>query len=76
MEQDIQRIGIGNKKYPSITQSELVPGDGDFTFDSNYVTFDSVAHTFDEELVVVPVVVRRDFSNSDYSNLDYSTLNK
>lgn len=49
METDKKRIGLGNVKFPKITEEEnavLIP---EFTFDSEEVTFDSILNTFDEE---------------------------
>ena len=50
MENDIQRIGIGNSKYPAIDAAVIVPDDDIFTFDSTTITFDSTIETFDEQL--------------------------
>jgi hypothetical protein len=47
---DIQRIGVGNNKYPSIGEEMIVPDDDLFTFDSEVISFDSTTDTFDEEL--------------------------
>lgn len=52
MEQDIQRIGVGNNKYPLIGINDLnVPEAGIFTFDSTTVTFDSTVDKFDFDIV-------------------------
>jgi hypothetical protein len=48
MEQDIQRIGIGNLKNPAIDADVIVPDDEIFSFDSTTITFDSTTDTFDE----------------------------
>jgi len=50
METDIQRIGVGNNKFPSIRETILAPENFDFSFDSEEISFDTTTETFDEEL--------------------------
>lgn len=47
---DIQRIGVGNSKYPAVDEAVINPVDDVFTFDSTTITFDSATDTFDEQL--------------------------
>lgn len=67
---DIRRIGVGNSKFPSINESEIITIGPDFTFDSTDVTFDSNTKTFDEQLIVKGI---GDYSEVDYSKIDYKT---
>jgi hypothetical protein len=48
MENDIQRIGIGNAKYPALDAEVFISDNEIFTFDSTTITFDSTTETFDE----------------------------
>jgi hypothetical protein len=49
METDIQRIGVGNVKFPSVKESKVTPPKFYFSFDSEEVTFDSTENTFDQQ---------------------------
>lgn len=71
MAKNIQRIGIGNSKFPSVDENVLDPVSGYFTFDSTTVTFDSMVDTFDFDIVALSPVVKRDYSEKDYSITDY-----
>lgn len=53
---DIQRIGVGNSKFPSINQEIVGPSTDPFTFDSMTVTFDDETRTFDEDINENPIV--------------------
>jgi hypothetical protein len=70
MENDIQRIGVGHRKYPSINEAVFTVDDLIFTFDSTEITFDSSVKTFDEQLVVKG---SGDYSPVDYNSNDYLT---
>jgi hypothetical protein len=70
MGQDIQRIGVGRNRFPGINETDISPNDGTFSFDSKEVTFDNISQTFDQDVVVVPVIIPGDYSNNDYS-IDY-----
>lgn len=48
MNKNVQRIGVGNKKYPGVDENVLPPEDNNFTFDSIVITFDTTSDTFDE----------------------------
>jgi hypothetical protein len=67
---DIQRIGVGNSRFPSINEGVVDPNDMLFTFDSTEITFDSNIKTFDEQLVAPGT---GDYSKLDYNNNDYLT---
>lgn len=69
---DIKRIFLGNSKYPSINSDTIsqLPIAGVFTFDNTEVTFDSIIDTFDFDIIEVPVVVARQYSD-EYSLIDY-----
>ena len=71
MIKNIQRIGIGNSKFPSVDESIVDPVAGYFTFDSTTVTFDSMVDTFDFDIVALPPVVVRDYASTDYATTDY-----
>jgi hypothetical protein len=71
MAKNIQRIGIGKSKFPSIDESVNDPIPGYFTFDSTTVTFDSMVDTFDFDVISLPPVVVRDYSEVNYSIIDY-----
>ncbi|MGQ7945004.1 hypothetical protein [Flavobacterium sp. WC2509] len=71
MEKDVQRIGIGNNRYPNVNESIGLDEAGYFTFDSTTVRFDSVLDTFDFDIIPIPPVVVRDYSATDYSTTDY-----
>jgi hypothetical protein len=45
---DIQRIGVGNIKNPSMGESELPQEKVPFDFSTNEITFDQMDRTFDE----------------------------
>jgi len=49
MENDIQRIEVGNTRFGAITDSIITPPENQFNFSSEKVTFDQVDQTFDEE---------------------------
>lgn len=49
METDIQRIEVGNSKFPSIKESKITAPKLYFSFDSEEVTFDSTENTFDQQ---------------------------
>jgi len=49
MDTDIRRIGVGNNKFPSVTENDIITPKEIWTFDSETITFDSMIHTFDEE---------------------------
>lgn len=51
MEQDIQRIGIGNIKFPAVNEEVVMEPELVWTFDSETITFDSEIRTFDEEKI-------------------------
>lgn len=57
MDKDIQRIGVGNRKYPGVDENVLPPEVVDFTFDSIIVNFDSNVKTFDEQLVIISLSI-------------------
>jgi hypothetical protein len=71
MAKNIQRIGIGNRKFPPVDESIIDPQPGYFTFDSTTVTFDSMVDTFDFDVIPLPPVVVRDYASTDYSATDY-----
>ncbi|WP_281225361.1 hypothetical protein [Flavobacterium aquiphilum] len=71
MANNIQRIGVGNSKFPSINDPVIDPVPGYFTFDSTTVTFDSMVDTFDFDVIPLPPVVVREYSSNDYSETDY-----
>lgn len=71
MAKNIQRIGVGNNRFPNINEDSGVLEPGIFTFDSTVVTFDSMVDTFDFDIVPVPPIVKRDYLNKDYSEPDY-----
>jgi hypothetical protein len=48
MENDIQRIEVGNVKFGAIADSVIKPPENGFYFSSDKVTFDQVDQTFDE----------------------------
>lgn len=45
---DIQRIGVGNSKYPSISENNIKKPVIPFDFSTNEITFDQQDRTFDE----------------------------
>ena len=45
---DIQRIGIGNSKFPSIGENDIKEPTIPFEFSTNEITFDQEDRTFDE----------------------------
>lgn len=71
MAKNIQRIGIGNRKFSPIDANVFDPVPGYFTFDSTTVTFDSMVDTFDFDIIPIAPVVVRDYSEDDYSTTDY-----
>lgn len=71
MNKNIQRIGVGNKRFPSVNEDVVKIEPGVFTFDSTTVTFDSMVDTFDFDIVPLPPVVKRDYSQPDYLEPDY-----
>ncbi|BFM41654.1 hypothetical protein CFS9_02950 [Flavobacterium sp. CFS9] len=68
---DIKRIGVGSLKDPGIDHSIINPQPGYFTFDNKTITFDSLVDTFDFDIVLLPPVVKRDYSERDYLEIDY-----
>lgn len=48
MEKNIQRIGIGNSRFPSINENEIKEPEIPFDFSTNEITFDQLDRTFDE----------------------------
>lgn len=48
MAEDKKRIGVGNIKFPTVTEEDNAVPIPEFTFDSVDVTFDSIENTFDE----------------------------
>lgn len=71
MEKNIQRIGIGNRRFPDVNEEVGISEPGIFTFDSTTVTFDSMVDTFDFDIIPLPPVLKRDYKNIDYSEPDY-----
>ena len=71
MAKNIQRIGIGNGKFPAVDESVIDPQPGYFTFDSTTITFDSMVDTFDFDIIALPPVIVRDYASVDYSTTDY-----
>lgn len=71
MAKNVQRIGVGNSKFPSVNESVGIIEPGYFTFDSTTVTFDSIADTFDFDIVPLPPVVEKDYSIDNYSDSEY-----
>lgn len=49
MAEDKKRIGVGNIKFPTVTEEDNAVTVPEFTFDSEEVTFDSLINSFDEE---------------------------
>jgi hypothetical protein len=45
---DIQRIGVGNNKFESVTESVIPVFLDGFDFSSEIITFDNVYRSFDE----------------------------
>ena len=45
---DIQRIGVGNGKFPSISEEAIQEPTIPFDFSTEEITFDTVFRTFDE----------------------------
>lgn len=68
---NIQRIGVGNNRFPDINEEVGIAEPGIFTFDSTTVSFDSMVDTFDFDIVVLPPVIKRDYKDGDYFNPDY-----
>jgi hypothetical protein len=48
MEQDIQRIEVGNSRFAKITESVIKPQENEFEFSSEEITFDQVDRSFEE----------------------------
>ncbi|WP_268846461.1 hypothetical protein [Flavobacterium aestivum] len=71
MANNIQRIGIGNNKFPDVDESIIDPVPGYFTFDSTTISFDSMVDTFDFDIIPITPIVIRDYSVKDYSITDY-----
>lgn len=71
MAKNIQRIGVGNKRIPDISEEVGISEPGVFTFDSTTVTFDSMVDTFDFDIVPLPPTVKRDYLKVDYLEPDY-----
>ena len=69
MAKNIQRIGVGNIRLPSINEEVGNTEPGIFTFDSTTITFDSMVDTFDFDIIPLPPVVKRDYSDRDYSEM-------
>jgi hypothetical protein len=70
MEKNIQRIGIGKSRFPSVNETEITTPEFDFTFDSTQVTFDSDRDTFDFDWLIEGP---GDYSKKDYNKNDYKT---
>lgn len=68
---NVQRIGVGNRRYPDVNENVGVNDPGIFTFDSTVVAFDSMVDTFDFDIVELPPIVKRDYSERDYLKQDY-----
>lgn len=49
MEKNVQRIGVGNSKYPSVGENEIKEPTVLFEFSTNELTFDQMDRTFDED---------------------------
>lgn len=71
MNKNIQRIGVGNARFPNVNEDIGIVEPGVFTFDSTTVTFDSEVDTFDFDIIPLPPVVIRDYSSVDYLETDY-----
>lgn len=71
MAKNIQRIGVGNNRFPGINEEVGTNEPGIFTFDSTNVTFDSLVDTFDFDIVPLPPVTKRDYKEVDYKDVDY-----
>jgi hypothetical protein len=71
MAKNIQRIGVGNNRFPDINEEVGIAEPGYFTFDSATVRFDSVVDTFDFDVIIIPPVIKRDYKEGDYLNDDY-----
>ena len=71
MNKNVQRIGVGNSRFPSVDESVGIAEPGIFTFDSTTVTFDSMVDTFDFDIVPITPVVKRDYSINNYSDSEY-----
>lgn len=71
MEKNIQRIGVGNRRFPSVNEDIGIVEPGIFTFDSTTVTFDSMVDTFDFDIIPLPPVVQKDYSIDNYSDSEY-----
>lgn len=48
MNKNIQRIGVGNSRFPSVEESEVKEPVVPFDFSTNEITFDQEDRTFDE----------------------------
>lgn len=71
MNKNVQRIGVGNRRFPPIDENVGINEPGIFTFDSMTVAFDSMVDTFDFDIVELPPVVKRDYSVDNYSDSEY-----
>lgn len=71
MAKNVQRIGVGNRRFPGINENVGISEPGIFTFDSTTVTFDSIVDTFDFDIVQLPPEIKRDYKEVDYSEPDY-----
>ena len=71
MEKNIQRIGVGNRRFPNVNEDIGIVEPGVFTFDSTTVTFDSMVDTFDFDIIPLPPVVQKDYSIDNYSDSEY-----
>jgi hypothetical protein len=45
---DIKRIGVGNGKFPSVSEETILEPTIPFDFSTEEITFDDVFRTFDE----------------------------
>lgn len=70
MAKNIQRIGVGNNRFPDVNEEVGIAEPGIFTFDSTTVSFDSMVDTFDFDIIPLPPVVKRDYS-AEYSETNY-----
>lgn len=71
MNKNVQRIGVGNRRFPDINESVGITEPGIFTFDNTTLTFDSMVDTFDFDIVPTPPVVKREYSVNNYSESEY-----
>jgi hypothetical protein len=71
---DIQRIGVGTGKYPSISENDLRIPRFPFYFSTNDITFDQLDRTFDENQTEE---IDFDFSTNEiFFNQDIKTFDE